>query len=109
MKRMSHVVGIKPDAIEEYKRLHEEVWPQVLAALSGCHLSNYSIFLREPENLLFSYWEYTGEDFGADMQRMLADAKVQEWWDLCAPLQVPLESRAADEWWAGAEEIFHLD
>ena len=63
MQRMGMVIGIAPERIAEYKTLHAAVWPQVLARLAAAHVSNYSIFLREPENLLFGYWEYHGEDF----------------------------------------------
>ena len=67
MQRMGMVIGIAPERIAEYKTLHAAVWPQVLARLAAAHVSNYSIFLREPENLLFGYWEYHGKDFDADM------------------------------------------
>ena len=109
MKRMGMVLGIKPEDIAEYKRLHAEVWPEILEMISKCNITNYTIFLREPENLLFGYWEYTGEDFGADAAKMAADPRTQEWWDLCMPMQAPLETRAKDEWWAMMEEVFHHD
>ena len=66
MQRMGMVIGLKPDKIAEYKRLHAAVWPEILAMISACNIRNYSIFLREPENLLFGYWEYHGADFAAD-------------------------------------------
>ena len=72
MKRMAMVIGIAPDRIDEYKRLHAEVWPQVLARIAASHIHNYSIFLREPERLLFGYWEYAGCDFEADTQALAA-------------------------------------
>jgi L-rhamnose mutarotase len=109
MQRMAHLIGIKPDAIAEYKRLHREVWPEVLAGLSAANIRNYSIYLMEPDNLLFSYWEYHGHDLAADVARMLASGKGQAWWNLCAPLQAPLDSRQQGEWWARMDEIFHLD
>lgn len=109
MKRVGSIIGIKPEEIAEYKALHASVWPGVLAKIAACNISNYSIFLREPENLLFSYFEYLGSDYEADMAAMAADAETQRWWALCGPKQDPLATRAAGEWWAAAEEIFHLD
>jgi L-rhamnose mutarotase len=109
MQRMGRVIRLKPGAIAEYKRLHAAVWPEVLARIAACHIRNYSIFLREPENLLFAYWEYHGSDFAADMAAMAADAKTQEWWTFTDPLQQPLASAAAGEWWAPLEEVFHTD
>ena len=66
MQRMGSVLGIKPEAIAEYKRIHADVWPEVLAMIAACNIKNYTIFLKEPENLLFSYFEYHGTDFAAD-------------------------------------------
>ncbi|MCY0096347.1 L-rhamnose mutarotase [Hoeflea ulvae] len=109
MQRMGMVIGLKPETIAEYKALHADVWPGVLARISECNIRNYTIFLREPENLLFGYWEYHGEDFAADAAKMAADPETQRWWDVCMPLQAPLESRADGEWWAMMEDVFHLD
>ncbi|WP_420961514.1 L-rhamnose mutarotase [Brucella sp. IR073] len=109
MQRMGMVIGLNPEKVAEYKRLHAAVWPEILALISACNIRNYSIFLREPENLLFGYWEYHGTDFEADMAKMAADPKNQEWWSVCMPCQVPLSTRKEGEWWAMMDEVFHLD
>ena len=109
MQRMGMVIGLKPEKIAEYKRLHAAVWPEILDMISQCNIRNYSIFLKEPENLLFGYWEYHGTDFEADAAKMAADPKTQEWWDICMPCQEPLETRKDGEWWAMMEEVFHHD
>ncbi len=109
MERMAMVIGIRPEHIPEYKRLHAETWPEILAMISACKIRNYSIYLKEPENLLFGYWEYHGEDFAADAAKMAADPRTQEWWDICMPMQAPLETRREGEWWAMMEEVFHHD
>lgn len=109
MRRMGMVIGIRPEHVAEYKRLHAAVWPEVLARIAASHIRNYTIFLREPENLLFGYWEYHGVDFEADAAEIAADPATQDWWRLCGPCQDPLESRADNEWWAMMEEVFHTD
>lgn len=109
MQRMGMVIGIDPAKIAEYKALHSNAWPEILAQIKACHIANYTIFLREPENLLFGYWEYHGSDFAADMRRMAEHEPTQRWWALCSPCQHPLDSRAEGEWWAMMEEVFHLD
>ena len=109
MNRYGSIIGLNPERIAEYKHLHAAVWPEVLATISSCNIRNYSIFLRELENLLFSYFEYHGSDFAADMARMAADPKTQEWWKICDPCQVPLETRATSEWWVDMTEVFHCD
>src|SRR5215210_3768710 len=97
---MGMIIGLRPEAIPEYKRIHAEVWPEVLATIADCNIRNYTIFLREPENLLFAYFEYHGTDFAADSAKMAADPKTQEWWSICMPMQAPLETRQEGEWWA---------
>jgi L-rhamnose mutarotase len=109
MKRYGMTIGLDPAQKTEYVRLHAAVWPDVLKRIAECHIRNYSIFLREPENVMFAYFEYHGTDFAADMEKMAADPKTQEWWKLCGPMQRPLETRAKGDWWASMEEVFHVD
>ena len=109
MQRMAGVIAVRADKIDEYKRLHADVWPDVLSMISQCNIRNYSIFLREPENLLFSYFEYHGDDFAADAAKMAANPETQKWWEVCKPCQQPLEPRGEGEWWAKIGEVFHHD
>lgn len=109
MKRYGSVIGLSQQGKDEYRALHAAVWPGVLAKIADCHIRNYTIFLKEPENLLFSYFEYHGDDFAADMARMAEDAETQAWWAVNKPLQRPLDSRNPGEWWADMTEIFHVD
>ena len=105
MRRHAQLIGIKPEAIEEYIRIHAAVWPEVLATIHACNIRNYSIYLYE--TTLFAYFEYVGDDFAGDMARMAADPKTQEWWSVCQPLQEPLPGRGSGEWWLTLKEIFH--
>ena len=107
MKRYGMVIGVNPEKIEEYKKLHAAVWPDVLKMITKCNIKNYSIYLKD--NTLFSYFEYVGSDFDADMAKMAADPTTQKWWDVCKPCQSPLKTREEGEWWAIMEEVFHLD
>jgi L-rhamnose mutarotase len=109
MQRMAQVIRLRPEAIERYVEVHREVWPEVLSKIADCQMRNYSIFLRRPENLLFAYFEYHGDDFAADSAKMAADPKTQEWWEITAPMQQQLDSAGSDEWWSGADEVFHVD
>lgn len=105
MRRIGQVIGVKPEHIEAYERLHAAVWPEVLAMIRACNIRNYSIFRHG--TLLFAYMEYIGEDFAADMAKMAADPKTREWWTLTDPMQEPLETRAPGEWWVRMKEVFH--
>ena len=109
MQRMGMLIGIRADRIAEYKRLHADVWPTVLDRIAKSNIRNYTIFLREPENLLFATWEYHGSDFKADMAAIAGDPETQRWWTFTDPCQQPLASCAAGEHWAPMEEVFHVD
>ena len=109
MQRMAMVIGLKPEKLEDYKKLHAAAWPGVLAALSAANIHNYSIFLREPEHILFGYWEYHGNDFAADAAKIAADPITQEWWRYTDPCQERLPTAGEGEWWAALDEIFHHD
>ena len=111
VQRFGVVVEAKPERLEEYKRLHANVWPEVRARMTECHLRNFSIFGRRfPDGryYLFSYYEYTGTDYAADMEKLAADPKVQEWWDITKPCHIPFPDRAEGEWWASMEEMCYL-
>ena len=106
------VIGLKQDRIEQYKELHAAVWPKVLKMITECNIRNYSIYLRrlpDGNHYLFSYFEYVGDDFAADMAKMAADPITQKWWDVCMPCQQPLPDRADGQWWASMDEVFHWD
>lgn len=109
LERMGWVIGIRPEKITEYKTLHANAWPEILQKISECNIRNYTIFLREPENLLFACWDYVGTDFDADMERMKGHAKTRKWWALTDPCQDPLGSHQPDEQWVRMEQIFHLN
>jgi len=107
MKRYGSVLRLKPGAYEEYKRLHAAVWPIVLDMIRKCNIRNYSIYHKD--GWLFSYFEYVGGDFAADMKKMADDPETQRWWTFCMPLQEPLATRKEGEWWSDMEELFHTD
>jgi L-rhamnose mutarotase len=107
MQRFAAVIRLRPEREAEYRALHAQVWPSVLDTLTRANIRNYSIFLRD--GLLFSYLEYVGEDYAADMARVAADPETQRWWTFTDPCQQPVDTAADGEWWAPMAEVFHLD
>lgn len=104
MKRYGMVTRIAPEGYENYKRLHADVWPDVLGMIKACNIRNYSIYYRDGQ--LFSYFEYTGQDFEADMAKMAADEITLKWWAACTPHFNPYEP---GKYWSEMEEIFYLE
>jgi len=107
MERYGMVIRLRPEKEEEYIRLHENAWPEVCDMIRQCNITNYSIFLRD--GFLFSYWEYIGNNYEVDMQKMADDPKTREWWKLTDPCQVPVDGAEAGEKWTRMREVFHLD
>ena len=67
MKRYGSVIRVRPEKLEEYKKLHAEVWPGVRRMIAECGLRNYSIYYKD--GFLFSYYEYVGDDYAARHSR----------------------------------------
>lgn len=105
--RHGSMTGLRPEGEREYRRLHAAVWPDVLRQIHDSNIRNYSIFLRD--GLLFSYFEYVGDDLAADLAAMAADPRTREWWALTDPCQQPPATAAAEEQWAPMEEVFHCE
>lgn len=107
-KRIFGQVGkLKKDKIEEYKKLHAAVWPDVKQMIEECHLCNYSIFLQG--EWVFAYFEYTGENYDEDMKQMEADPVTQQWWTHTHPC---FETYAVDEkseFYHDMQQIFYME
>lgn len=107
MQRFGSVIKLRPEKLAEYKELHANVWPEVLRQIRDSNIRNYSIYFKD--GFLFSYFEYTGDDYAGDMKKMAGDSHTQAWWKLTDPCQEPLDTRKEGEWWASMEEFFHMD
>jgi len=107
VRRVASVIGLDPTGAAEYERLHASVWDDVLRQIAASGIRNYSIYRYG--HLLFSYYEYAGEDLDADLAAMAADPTTQRWWALCSPLQRPVPECGSGEWWHVLNEVFHLD
>jgi L-rhamnose mutarotase len=112
VERYGMIIGLKPEKIAHYKELHAATWPGVLRMIKKCHIRHYSIYLKEVEpgkHYLFSYFEYSGNDFEADMAKMAADPTTQKWWEETNPCQYAIPTHGPKEWWSRMEEVFHTD
>ena len=106
MTRVCFLLKVRPEKIEEYKRRHAAVWPEMLAALRATGWHNYSLFLR-PDGLLVGYLETPDfEQARLGMQNHPVNAR---WQAEMAPFFESLEYGAADASMLPLEEVFHLD
>jgi L-rhamnose mutarotase len=109
MRRFGQVLGLDRARLDEYRRYHEKIWPEIAGAIRAAGIRNYSIYYRDGQ--LFGYFEYHGPDdqYDARMQALAGAPRMREWWDIMESMQVPVPGRAAGEWWASMEEVFHQD
>jgi len=111
VERYGSVVGIKSEKIDYYKKLHADPWPGVLKTIHECNMQNFSIYIVELEKgkfYLFSYFEYTGKDLEADMEKMAADPITQKWWKETDPCQYVIPASQQDKGWTRMEQVFFL-
>jgi L-rhamnose mutarotase len=106
MKRVGMVVRIKPECVEEYRKLHADSHPGVRDLLTKYHLHNFSIFLLPigQDWFEFGYYEYTGTDFDADMAALTAEPRNKAWLEVCDPMQLPL---AGAQGWKEMECVYY--
>lgn len=105
MKRVGSLIKVRPEYEERYIILHRNTFPGVLDRIRKSNIRNYSIFLLN--GILFSYYEYVGQDFDADM-KSIADSVTKDWWKLTDPMQEPLPTRKPGEWWAEMDQLLCL-
>jgi len=107
-QRVGAVVELNEEMEQQYRDLHANAWPEVLAAISESNIQNYSIFLHRVNGklLLFSYYEYVGDDFETDMKILSSNPKVLEWLELTNPCQKPIPEAEENEWWTEMEQVF---
>lgn len=97
-KRFGFKMKMFPGFKEEYKKRHNEIWPELVKLLKNEGIGNYSIFLDEETNTLFAYQEQSGENSSQDLGK--TDI-VKKWWKYMAdimetnpdnsPVTIPLE------------------
>ena len=93
VKRVGMVVGIKPEMLDEYKKLHAAENAGVRDLLKKYHMNNFNIFLQKmPDGnwYEFGYYEYNGDDFDGDMAKLAKEPRNIEWLKKCDPMQMPL-------------------
>ena len=105
MKRIGEVIKIRPECLEAYKEHHANPWPGINEMIKECNIQNYSIFQRG--EYLFAYYEYVGEDFDADMDKMAQDPITQQWWKHTKPCFVKYAIDPGSEFYHGMEQIFY--
>jgi L-rhamnose mutarotase len=101
-RRSAFVLRVRPDRVDEYVEAHGNVWPEMLGALRGAGIRNYSIF--RDGNQVFGYFE--ADDLQAATEYLARQPVCTRWQDAMAEL---LEERVPDGGPPALVEIFRLD
>lgn len=107
MKRIGFMLKVRAERLEEYRRHHAAVWPEMLEALRASGWHNYSLFVRD-DGLLFGYFE-TPDSLQEAQARMAATAVNTRWQEFMAPYFESPSNARPDEMFLELSEIFHLD
>ncbi|MFC5284502.1 L-rhamnose mutarotase [Pedobacter alpinus] len=101
--KIAFAMKMKPGCAVEYKKRHDEIWPELSQLLKDNGISDYSIFLEEATNTLFAVQQQSG----SSSQDLGTTAIVQKWWAYMAdimetnpdnsPVSIPLQ------------QVFHMD
>ena len=104
MQRVAFKMYLKPGCVEEYKKRHDALWPEIKQLLANEGVCDYTIFLDESKNELFAVQKIMGDGNSQDLG---SNAINQKWWDYMADISVvnPDNSPVCES----LVEVFHLD
>ncbi len=83
MNRKAFKMHLNPGMKEEYKKRHDDIWPELKKLLKDTGISEYSIFLDEETNILFAFQKVSGESGSQDLEQT---GIVQKWWKYMADI-----------------------
>ena len=107
VQRVGMVIGIKADQISAYEALHAASNSGVRDLLAKYHMHNFSIYMRQLDDgkyYLFGYYEYTGTDYKAEMEKLGTESRNRKWLSVTDPMQIPLSGEHS---WAMMKEVYH--
>mmetsp|Transcript_5801 Transcript_5801/g.10872 ORF Transcript_5801/g.10872 Transcript_5801/m.10872 type:complete len:192 (+) Transcript_5801:66-641(+) len=88
-RRVGGVCRLREGMFEQYTQLHDHTWDEVMRRMYVCGIRNFVVYLHEETRVMFSHFEYVGNDFERDMKAIGEDPVVNRWWSFCEPCQEP--------------------
>ncbi len=104
MNQIAFRMKLKPGVAAEYKKRHDEIWPELAAELKAAGISDYSIYLEEETRVLFAVQKMKDDNTAAALP---ASPIVRKWWDYMAPLMETNPDHSPVT--SPLREVFHLD
>jgi L-rhamnose mutarotase len=104
MQRIAFKMKLKPGFAAEYRKRHDEIWPELAAELKAAGISDYSIFFDEETLVLFAVQKQTD----GNMAAALTDSPmIRRWWHFMSPLMETQADHSPVT--VPLKEVFHLD
>jgi L-rhamnose mutarotase len=95
---------LKPGCKEEYRKRHNEIWPELKQLLKDNGVSDYTIFLDEETDILFAVQQQAGEQSSQDLGKLPI---VQRWWAYMADIMDTNEDHSPVT--KPLVEVFHME
>ena len=106
--RIGRIIKLKPEHVTTYKKLHDELWPEVKRKLKDLGICNYTIFYGK--GLLFSYYEISSKkNLNQIAQDWINDPSCAKWESVMKEMQEPMDDSNHNDWWVILDEVFHID
>lgn len=104
MQKYAFKMKLNPGQKAEYKKRHDEIWPELVDLLRQAGVRDYSIFLDEDSHTLFGVLWRTDDHRMDDLPN---HAVMKKWWAYMADLMPtnPDNSPVAEP----LEQVFHLE
>lgn len=104
MRRAAFTMKLKPGFEAEYKRRHDEIWPELVRELEAAGVSDYSIYLDESTLTLFAFQKLKDHDTSGALPTREV---VKRWWKYMADIMETNPDNSPVV--ADLKEVFHLD
>ncbi len=107
MKRISAVFKVKPELIEEYKKIHSNIWPEIKDIEKKAGFNNFSMFYRE-NGTVYTYMEIKG-DFDKVMEKLSKSDVHKKWLNMLDRFYIKKEKNTPGAEIRLLEEVYHID
>lgn len=104
MKRFIMYSDLLPEKVDFYIELHQNAWKELLEVISASNIKNYSISVRGTQ--VFTYYEYVGDDYEADMAKLDNSEVMQRWWTFSKPCFLHHDE---GKYYEDLQEVFYLE
>jgi L-rhamnose mutarotase len=106
MKRYGKIYYIRPESMNEYKKDHDEIWPEMKQLINDAGFRNYTIFAKD-DGQLFAYWEH--EDLEKGKKILQASPISLKWETMMDKYFIKKDKSIIGPEYTDLNEVWHQD